>query len=90
MLTLPKQQKRGGSGRHSDQYTDRYSQPQQQYGQGSDQNPPQSQGAAPAANADPYAVYGGYNNYVAMWYAAMATQPQAQGQGEQPRPPGTA
>ncbi|KAI9768600.1 MAG: hypothetical protein M1840_004797 [Geoglossum simile] len=84
------QQKRGGGGRHSDQYADRYSQPQQQYGQGSDQSPPQSQGATPAANADPYAMYGGYKNYVAMWYAAMATQPQAQGQGEQPRPPGTA
>ncbi|KAH0563286.1 hypothetical protein GP486_002141 [Trichoglossum hirsutum] len=92
-LTPSKQQKRGsgGGGRHSDQYSDRYSQPQQQYGQGSDQNPTQPQAAGTtAANSDPYAMYGGYNNYIAMWYAAMATQPQAQGQGEQPRPPGTA
>lgn len=40
-------------------------------------------------SADPYAPWGGYQNYVAMWYAALAQQgQQAPGQGEQPKPPG--
>ncbi|KAF2460318.1 hypothetical protein BDY21DRAFT_161891 [Lineolata rhizophorae] len=39
-------------------------------------------------NNDPrYAPWGGYQNYVAMWYAAMARQGQQAG-GEQPKPPG--
>lgn len=42
--------------------------------------------AAPAGGqaADPYAVYGGYQNYLAMWYASIAQQQQQGGQG----PPG--
>ena len=47
---------------------------------------PAVQPAAPpsAEAADPYAVYGGYQNYLQMWYAAMAAQQQgSQGQGEQ-------
>ena len=48
-------------------------------------------GGAPAGDAstgasgetDPYAAYGGYNNYVAMWYAAMAQQQQQQQQNPQ-------
>ncbi|KAI8935014.1 hypothetical protein NX059_008679 [Plenodomus lindquistii] len=36
--------------------------------------------AAPAGGAaDPYAVYGGYQNYLAMWYASIAQQQQGQG-----------
>ena len=45
--------------------------------------------AAPPAGgaaADPYAVYGGYQNYLAMWYASIAQQQQG-GQGAQ-GPPG--
>ncbi|KAH8160710.1 hypothetical protein CIB48_g7523 [Xylaria polymorpha] len=49
------------------------------------QNPP------PAANgaADPYAMYGGYQAYLALWYQALAQQ-QGGGQpaGEMPKPPG--
>ena len=47
--------------------------------------------AAPSAGAeDPYAAYGGYQNYVAMWYAAMAQQQQGgQSQGDPSKPPGT-
>jgi far upstream element-binding protein len=46
--------------------------------------PGQGGGPAPQAGAeDPYAAYGGYQNYAAMWYAALA----AQQQGGQP-PPG--
>ncbi|KAJ4381342.1 hypothetical protein N0V86_003691 [Didymella sp. IMI 355093] len=63
-------------------------QPQQSYGQ-----PPQGQPPAPAAStpaaggaADPYAIYGGYQNYLAMWYASFAQQ-QQQG-GAPPGPPG--
>ncbi|KAF1343744.1 hypothetical protein EJ07DRAFT_170124 [Lizonia empirigonia] len=36
--------------------------------------------------ADPYAIYGGYQNYLAMWYASFAQQ-QQQG-GAPPGPPG--
>jgi far upstream element-binding protein len=41
-----------------------------------------TQAASEASNAtDPYAAYGGYQNYVAMWYAAqMAQGQQAAGQ----------
>ncbi|KAI5301357.1 hypothetical protein KEM55_002264 [Ascosphaera atra] len=45
---------------------------------------PQQQAAAAAAGsngADPYAAYGGYQNYVAMWCAAMAQQQQQPQQG---------
>ena len=54
------------------------------------QNAPAAQppaAAAPNAGgqaADPYAVYGGYQNYLAMWYASIAQQQQQGGQG----PPG--
>jgi far upstream element-binding protein len=42
------------------------------------QQPPQ------AGGADPYAAYGGYQNYIQMWYAAMAAQQGGQPpQGEQ-------
>ncbi|EXJ65705.1 uncharacterized protein A1O5_11232 [Cladophialophora psammophila CBS 110553] len=67
-----------------DDYMDRYPGQQPTY-------PPAAAGAAqgvappPAAGAaDPYAAYGGYQNYLQMWYAAMAAQQQGgQGQGEQ-------
>lgn len=81
---------RRGGGRDSANYNDSYSQPQQQqqpsYGQ------PTGQASAPApaaqgdAAADPYAPYGGYQNYVAMWYLSQGYQPQP-GQGAQ-GPPG--
>ncbi|RMZ71267.1 kh domain-containing [Pyrenophora seminiperda CCB06] len=67
-----------------------YSQQQtQSYGQSA---PPAQapQAVAPAAGAaaaaDPYAVYGGYQNYLAMWYASIAQQQGGQ-QGAQ-GPPG--
>ena len=78
--------RRGGQGGQ-----DNYSQPQAQpsYGQAAPQGQPP---AAPAAGApaggaaDPYAIYGGYQNYLAMWYASFAQQ-QQQG-GAPPGPPG--
>lgn len=98
MLILSKEQKNrpGGGRRGDDPYNDRYSQAQQQpYGQQAVGVGPQAQATQqqPGGEADPYAAYGGYNNYVAMWYAAMA-QPNQQQPGQGPpgeqRPPGTA
>lgn len=63
-------------------------QPQQPYGQAASQGqPPAPAAGAPAGGAaDPYAIYGGYQNYLAMWYASFAQQ-QQQG-GAPPGPPG--
>ncbi|KAI0966016.1 hypothetical protein F4678DRAFT_309646 [Xylaria arbuscula] len=47
------------------------------------QNPPPANGAA-----DPYAMYGGYNAYLALWYQAIAQQQGGQPTGEVPKPPG--
>ncbi|KAL8811467.1 MAG: hypothetical protein Q9223_007525 [Gallowayella weberi] len=54
-----------------------YTQPQQQ--QNTMQQPPH--GATDAAAVDPYAAYGGYQAYVALWYQSLAQQGQQQGQG---------
>ncbi|KAK4035323.1 hypothetical protein C8A01DRAFT_48473 [Parachaetomium inaequale] len=55
-----------------------------------------SGGAAPAAaagsggQADPYAMYGGYENYIALWWQSQLAAQQAQGgQGGPPQAPGT-
>lgn len=81
--------KRGG-GRDDTSYND-YSHQQQQpsYGQPQavGQSAPQIPAAAPTQEggaADPYAIYGGYQNYLAMWYSSFAQQQQQGGQG----PPG--
>ena len=63
-----------------------------QYGQQQGSAQPNAQqagagGAGPAGQAaDPYAAYGGYENYMALWYSHMNQQGQAQGQsgGGQP------
>ncbi|KAG4431185.1 hypothetical protein IFR05_013330 [Cadophora sp. M221] len=78
----------GGGGGGRNDYGDRsyaqpaYSQPQ---GQAPQQQAAQT-GPAPGGE-DPYAAYGGYQNYVALWYQAIASQ-QAQG-GDPSKPPGT-
>jgi far upstream element-binding protein len=87
----------GGRGRDSsDHYggQPQYSQAQQTpYGQQPAAQPPAPQatpqtGAQPdGIAADPYASWGGYNNYVALWYSAMAAQ---QGQQGGQAPPGGA
>ena len=95
---------RGGGGGNRNDYGDRsysqqsYSQPQ---GQSAQQAP---QAAPAAGGEDPYAacktftptlseqqliiVDGGYQNYVALWYQAIAAQ-QAKGGGDPSKPPGT-
>ncbi|KAH6621671.1 hypothetical protein B0J18DRAFT_369689 [Chaetomium sp. MPI-SDFR-AT-0129] len=52
-----------------------------------------SGGSAPAAaaagsggQADPYAMYGGYENYIALWWQSQLAAQQAQGQGGPPAP----
>ena len=56
------------------------------YGQNAPAAQPPAAAAPSAAGqaADPYAVYGGYQNYLAMWYASIAQQQQQGGQA----PPG--
>ncbi|EXJ64753.1 hypothetical protein A1O7_01091 [Cladophialophora yegresii CBS 114405] len=66
-----------------DDYGDRYSGQQASYPAAAGL-PAQVAAPPPAAGAaDPYAAYGGYQNYLQMWYAAMAQQQGGQGQGEQ-------
>lgn len=82
-----------GAGGRNDHYDGSgYSQPQQQYGQQQYGQPQQGmmtgaqQRTATAAagqtdpNADPYAPYGGYQNYLMLWQLAQAQQ----GQGAPP------
>ncbi|KAI8715703.1 hypothetical protein NCS52_01078600 [Fusarium sp. LHS14.1] len=69
----------GGGGRgHQDLDRPNYS----QQGSGAPTNQP-----APAASGDeqdPYAQYGGYQNYVALWYQSLMYQQQQGGQGAPP------
>lgn len=66
---------------HGDQGYDRYSsQPTNPYPSATTpqgQQPPPNQGGTPSNDA--YAAYGGYDNYMRMWYAALAAQQQQQG-----------
>lgn len=87
--------RRSGGDMNQNQYNDRFAQAQQPYGL---QGGLQSMHAQPASSmagldpsVDPYAAYGGYANYVAMWYAAMSQQQQAQQmqQGDPNKPPGS-
>ncbi|KAJ4286567.1 hypothetical protein N0V88_007989 [Collariella sp. IMI 366227] len=79
---------RGRGGQHRDFDNPNYGQPSNQ-----SSAPPNmsSGGAAPAAaggnQADPYAMYGGYENYIALWWQSQLAAQQAQGGGSQP--PGT-
>ncbi|KAF1989008.1 hypothetical protein K402DRAFT_402213 [Aulographum hederae CBS 113979] len=87
---------RRSGNRDRDPQSDRYSQPaqQQSYGQypaqGIQQQMPAAAAAGGEANgADPYAAYGGYQAYLTLWYAAVASQQQAAGQppgGQAPAP----
>ncbi|KAG7294657.1 hypothetical protein NEMBOFW57_004734 [Staphylotrichum longicolle] len=90
-----RQKSAGGGGRGRGQHRD-FDNPN--YGQPSNTssaplNVP-SAGAAPAAaaggnQADPYAMYVGYENYIALWWQSQLAAQQAQGQGGAPQAPGT-
>ncbi|KAM5442001.1 hypothetical protein MferCBS31731_002830 [Microsporum ferrugineum] len=61
----------------------------QQHQQQQQQQQQQAMQAGVGDGTDPYAMYGGYENYMAMWYAAMAQQQQQQQQQQQyPQYPG--
>lgn len=95
--SFPQQEKNSGRGRTSDhqiQYsTDQhFSQPQQQYQQqpyGNQPIPQQQQSGTPGGGADPYAAYGGYENYVALWYSSYQAQNQGQQNPQAQGPPGS-
>ncbi|KAK0638967.1 hypothetical protein B0T16DRAFT_462682 [Cercophora newfieldiana] len=80
----------GGRGRGQGQGQPRdYDNPS--YGQPSNNNSApqnvQPGGAAPAAaggQADPYAIYGGYENYVALWWQSQMNQQAQGGAGQAP------
>ncbi|KAG5983626.1 hypothetical protein E4U55_007682 [Claviceps digitariae] len=57
------------------------------YSQGPDTsaNPPR---ASSGDGSDPYAQYGGYQNYVALWYQSLVYQQQQQQSGDGPPPTG--
>lgn len=72
----------GSSNTGSSNYNQGYNYGQQQQ-QPSYQAPAAAAAGAtgtPAQGADPYAAYGGYENYMAMWSAYLQTQGPGQGQ----------
>ncbi|KAH6994355.1 hypothetical protein EDB82DRAFT_427833 [Fusarium venenatum] len=71
----------GGGGGRGHQDLDRPSYSQQQTPSAPTNQPPQQ---APADGSDPYAQYGGYQNYVALWYQSLVFQQQQGGQGAPP------
>ncbi|KAK2736595.1 hypothetical protein FQN57_000712 [Myotisia sp. PD_48] len=90
------QKNRGPGGRREDSHNryQQYQYPQQQQEQSQSQQYPQDSNSPSAQQqqpmqmgagdgTDPYAMYGGYENYMAMWYAAMAQQHQQQQQQQQ-------
>ncbi|KAJ4356207.1 uncharacterized protein N0V89_004237 [Didymosphaeria variabile] len=74
----------GGGGRDNGSYND-YSHQQQSYGQPASQSSaPQQAAQGDGAAVDPYAAYGGYQNYLNLWYSSLGYQAQQPGQA----PPG--
>ena len=67
----------------SNNYDSYGSQPAAAYG-GSATSQAQPPAASAGGAADPYAPYGGYENYARMWYATLAAQQQQQGGQGQP------
>lgn len=89
-LTSSQEARGRAQGRDSvDTYQSSYPPPQQQQAAYPAPGMPAAQqqpGLPPqAGGADPYAAYGGYQNYVQMWYASIAMQQQGgqPSQGEQ-------
>ncbi|PNS20989.1 Far upstream element-binding protein 1 [Sphaceloma murrayae] len=82
--TVQQRDREGGRGGRNNRDDGGYQQQQQpSYGQAAPQGyalpgMPQAAAPAPAADpsADPYAAYGGYQNYMNLWYQAVAAQQQ--------------
>ncbi|KAH8885035.1 hypothetical protein GQ53DRAFT_375949 [Thozetella sp. PMI_491] len=77
----------GGRGQHRDFDNASYGQSSASNNNSSAQGMPPAMQGAGAEGGDPYAAYGGYQAYLALWYQAMAAQ---QGQPDGGKPPGTA
>jgi far upstream element-binding protein len=76
---------RGGRDQGNNYNDHSYSHQQQSsYGQPAAQAAPQQAAQGDAAAADPYAIYGGYQNYLAMWYSSFQQQGGQPGQAQQP------
>lgn len=77
----------GGGARDNGNFNDSYSQQQPSYGQPAAQPGAAAQPAqGDTAAVDPYAAYGGYQNYLNLWYSSIGYQ--AQQQPGQQGPPG--
>jgi far upstream element-binding protein len=72
---------RAGGGGRGHQDLDRPSYSQQQTPSAPTNQPPQQ---ASGDGSDPYAQYGGYQNYIALWYQSLVFQQQQGGQGAPP------
>ena len=74
-------------GQRGDSFNDRQPQMHQQQHQ---QHPQQAQQDAQSVSGetDPYAAYGGYQNYVALWYSSLQANQGQQDQSLQ-GPPGS-
>ena len=85
LLTTLQEARSRAQGRDSqDPYQSSYPPQQQQQSAYPAAGMPPAQQPAQAGGPDPYAAYGGYQNYIQMWYAAMAAQQGGQPpQGEQ-------
>ncbi|OHF02478.1 KH domain-containing protein, partial [Colletotrichum orchidophilum] len=75
----------GGRGRQNQDYDRSYSQQGSNPSASGSANPPAAQAPAGADGADPYAQYGGYQNYLALWYQSLVYQ-QQQGGGAAGQP----
>ncbi|GJC96806.1 KH domain-containing protein [Colletotrichum higginsianum] len=82
----------GGRGRQNQDYDRSYSQQASNPPASGSTNQPAAQAPAGADGADPYAQYGGYQNYLALWYQSLVYQQQQGGAAGQPGsqpPPGS-
>ncbi|KAF6811180.1 KH domain-containing protein [Colletotrichum sojae] len=82
----------GGRGRQNQDYDRSYSQQASNNQASGSTNPPAAQAPVGADGADPYAQYGGYQNYLALWYQSLVYQQQQGGAAGQPGaqpPPGS-
>lgn len=79
-----------GQGQYSQQQQPQYAPPPMPQAAAAPEAVPQSGAQGAAAGADPYAAYGGYQAYLAVWYQMLAQQ-QQQGGAQPPAqgPPGT-
>ncbi|KAK2037779.1 KH domain-containing protein [Colletotrichum somersetense] len=79
----------GGRGRQNQDYDRSYSQQASNPPAPGSTNQPAAQAPVGADGTDPYAQYGGYQNYLALWYQSLVYQQQQGGAAGQPGQPGS-